>query len=227
MAEVAEVRAQAVSLPSTKARLWAEMLLVFVGLPVVCILFRRDVIGMVVPLLLVAGLFSWLWLKRQPGYDLRRLWIGPAFSRHILPRVALFVPLGILLTGLSYWILPDSFLVFPRYTPLIWALVMVLYPVLSAYPQELVFRACFFERYRPLFTSDFAMILASAVFFGFAHAFLGNWIAPVLAGIGGILFGRTYLRSGSLLIASLEHGLYGDLLFTLGMGWFFYAGSIH
>ncbi len=212
---------------AAKARLWAEMLLLFAGLPIVCILLRREVIGMVVPLLLVAGLFSWLWLKRQPGYDLKRLWIGPAFSRHILPRIALFVPLGVLLTGLSYWILPDYFLVFPRYTPLIWALVMVLYPVLSAYPQELVFRAFFFERYRPLFKTDFAMILASAVLFGFAHAFLGNWIAPVLAGIGGILFGRTYLRSGSLVIASLEHGLYGDLLFTLGMGWFFYAGSIH
>ena len=222
----AKERAGARSAEAAKARLWAELLLLFVGGPVLCIVFRRQIIHWVVPLLLVAGLLSWLWLKRQPGYDVKRLWTGPEFLRHLLPRIALFVPLGITLAWLSHWLLPDYFLMFPRFTPLRWALVMVLYPVLSAYPQELMYRAFFFERYRRLFASDRAMILASAVLFGFAHAFLGNWIAPALTAVGGIIFGRTYLRSGSLVLASLEHGIYGDLLFTLGLGWYVYAGSI-
>lgn len=45
-------------------------------------------------------------------------------------------------------------------------------------------------------------------------------------GIGGILFARTYERSNSLLAACIEHGLWGDLLFTLGLGWCFYTGVI-
>jgi len=28
------------------------------------------------------------------------------------------------------------------------------------------------------------------------------------------------------LAAGLEHALWGDLLFTLGLGWYFYTGSI-
>jgi membrane protease YdiL (CAAX protease family) len=202
------------------------MLLLFAGLPIVCILLRREVIGMVVPLLLVAGLFSWLWLKRQPGYDLKRLWIGPAFSRHILPRIALFVPLGVLLTGLSYWILPDYFLVFPRYTPLIWALVMVLYPVLSAYPQELVFRAFFFERYRPLFKTDFAMILASAVFSasrtpssatGLRRSLRESAASSSVGRICAAAASSSLARTRPLRRPSLHPR----------HGWFFYAGSIH
>ncbi len=207
-------------------RLWAEMLLLFGGVPCVFILFRRHVNGLIVPIILLGGLAAWLWLRRRKGFDLTRLGAGPVFGRFLLRRALIFLPLAGLAAVLSRAYMPESFLDFPRLAPLVWAIVMVLYPVLSAYPQKMVFRAFFFERYRPLFKSDWAMILASALFFGWAHAFLGNWVAPVFAGLGGILFGRTYLRSGSLLLAGLEHGLYGDLLFTLGTGWLFYAGSI-
>ncbi|MGD8563152.1 MAG: CPBP family intramembrane metalloprotease [Desulfarculaceae bacterium] len=103
---------------------------------------------------------------------------------------------------------------------------MLLYPLLAAYPQEIIFRGFFFERYQRLFSNDYKMLIVSALSFGLSHAMYGNWLAPVLAALGGILFGYRYLRSGSLALAGLEHGLWGNLLFTSGWGWFFYSGAI-
>ena len=35
----------------------------------------------------------------------------------------------------------------------------------------------------------------------------------------------TYRRTGSLLFSGIEHALYGDFLFTIGWGSFFYEGT--
>jgi membrane protease YdiL (CAAX protease family) len=94
------------------------------------------------------------------------------------------------------------------------------------YPQELIFRTYLFHRYRALFGSDRALVAASAVAFGLAHLFFANWWAPLLSTAGGWLFARTYLRTRSTLQATVEHGLWGDVVFTVGLGWYFYGGSI-
>jgi membrane protease YdiL (CAAX protease family) len=103
---------------------------------------------------------------------------------------------------------------------------MLFYPVLSVYPQELAFRAYFFHRYAPVFRSKIAMILASAVAFGYAHIILHNWIAIIFTTVGGLLFAVTYWRTRSLLATCLEHAIYGCYIFTVGWGWYFYGGSL-
>jgi len=55
---------------------------------------------------------------------------------------------------------------------------------------------------------------------------LDNWVATLLAAIGGLVFAVIYRRSGSLLQFALEHSLWGAFLFTLGMGVYFYGGSL-
>ena len=107
-----------------------------------------------------------------------------------------------------------------------WMVVMIAYPLLSVYPQEILFRTFFFHRYRPILGSRHGAILWSAFVFGLAHLFFANWIAPTLTALGGYLFARTYTRSGSTLAAVIEHALWGDFLFTIGLGWYFYGGSI-
>jgi len=44
---------------------------------------------------------------------------------------------------------------------------------------------------------------------------------------GGWLFGGTYRRSRSLGLVCLEHALYGDLIFTVGLGQYFFHGALH
>ena len=64
----------------------------------------------------------------------------------------------------------------------------------------------------------------SAVTFSFAHIIYLNPISIVPALGGGYLFAWTYIRTRSLLKVSVEHALYGGLLYTTGLGRFFYTG---
>jgi hypothetical protein len=46
----------------------------------------------------------------------------------------------------------------------------------------------------------------------------------ILTFFGGYLFAYTYAKTRSLLLVSIEHALYGCLLYTIGLGRFFYTG---
>jgi hypothetical protein len=69
------------------------------------------------------------------------------------------------------------------------------------------------------------MLLASACAFGFVHIIFGNWLAVVLSISGGFLCARTYQHSGSLLLTCIDHAVFGNFIFTIGLGPFFYHGS--
>jgi CAAX protease family protein len=81
-----------------------------------------------------------------------------------------------------------------------WLGVVILYPIFSVYPQELLYQAFFFHRYKLLFGDRTGMIAASAMVFGFVPIIFGNWAAIGLTSIGGLLFGLTYRKSGSLVL---------------------------
>ncbi len=142
--------------------------------------------------------------------------------RVIFLRFAILAPVIVALTA---WFWPETFLSLPLQKPRFWLLIMVLYPVLSVWPQEVLYRAFLFARYRPLFRSDKGIITASALAFGFAHVIFLNWIAIAMTAIGGLLFARNYARHRSLRLTCLEHSLYGCLIFTVGLGRFFYTGA--
>ena len=59
----------------------------------------------------------------------------------------------------------------------------------------------------------------------FAHLPFGNLWAIAFPFLGGMMFLRTYRRTGSLLLSCLEHALYGDLLFTVGWGIYLFHGG--
>ena len=166
-------------------------------------------------------------LLLDPDFDRKKLGGFRRIPGELPGILTRFVILGSLLTLLVLVFLPDSFLSFPRGAPRTWAYVMVFYPLVSAYPQELIFRSFVFHRYQRLFGEGQLMFLASAVGFGMAHLFFGNWIAPVLSALGGYLFAVTYYRSRTILASSLEHGLWGDFIFTVGLGIYFYGGAIN
>ena len=104
--------------------------------------------------------------------------------------------------------------------------IFILYPIFSAFPQEFIFCTFFFKRYKSLFKNEKTMIVMSSLIFCFAHIFVINWVAPLLGIFGGFLFALTYSKTKSLLLVSFEHALYGNTLFFLGLGWFFWGGSV-
>ncbi|WP_029605562.1 CPBP family glutamic-type intramembrane protease [Kozakia baliensis] len=200
------------------ARWWLgfEFLLIFVGGPL-AILFLRHAGVLFIALWLGAGVAWWATRKEQPmPHDKRRE------LRGVFQRFAILAPL---ITLAAWWAWPESFLSLPRHRPWFWLLIMLLYPLLSVWPQEMLYRAFLFTRYEPLFKRMPMLIAASATAFGFAHIIFLNWIAIFMTAIGGFLFARDYARHRSLQLTCLEHALYGCLIFTIGLGRFFYTGA--
>lgn len=70
------------------------------------------------------------------------------------------------------------------------------------------------------------MVVASALTFGWVHVVMLNWFAVVATLIGGLMFAQTYRRSGSMLLASIEHALCGCWVFTVGYGLMFLYGTL-
>lgn len=118
----------------------------------------------------------------------------------------------------------NSFLFLPKQRPDIWLLVMILYPIFSAFFQEILFRAFFTLRYKAFFKNQNLFIFINALIFGLVHLLFGNFIAVIFSFFGGVLFIKTYLKSKSTLLSSIEHALYGNFIFTIGLGHYFYHG---
>ena len=200
-----------------------EFALLFFAAPTLFAFARHRIPA--IPALWVLTAWCLFVLLRDPLFPRERLW-NPAPLRQSLPAIlglfALAVAIGI---ALILRFKPDLFLNLPRTNPSLWGLVMVAYPVLSVYPQGIVFRAFVFERYRDIFGPRWAIVLASALAFTYVHIVFRNSLALVLTLLGGFLFAFRYLQTGSLFVSSFEHALYGCAVFTIGVGQSLHHGA--
>jgi membrane protease YdiL (CAAX protease family) len=141
--------------------------------------------------------------------------------------LALYVAVaGVASLVLTFWLVPERLFALPRFNTGLWLVIMIAYPLVSAVPQEIVFRALFFERYGALFPDLRWAILANAGLFGLAHLFYGNWPAVVLTAVGGGIFAWAYAHRRSFGFACVLHAVSGQIVFTSGLGVFFYHGAI-
>ena len=206
-----------------KLLLAGELAAVFVLLPL--LIYWGVLPNWPIPLLAVAAGAAYVRLRRDATFEQARLYRFQRATTEIAPALLRDLALLGLLGTLVWRLTPELLFSFVRRAPAYWAAVMVLYPVVSVYPQELLYRAYFFQRYEPLFGTGWGMIAASAVAFGFVHIIFGSWISVALSAIGGVLFGVTYRGSRSVLMACAEHALFGNFIFTIGWGRFFFHGA--
>lgn len=188
------------------------------------LIFLHIVPNLPIPYLLLAAVAGLLILRRNPAVRSAKLlsWRGiwPKLAPVLLRDAILLILLGLAVRIFA----PEFLFSLVRRQPLFWATIMLLYPLLSVCPQEFLYRTFFFQRYQPLFGSGRGMIAASSLAFSFVHIIFGNWLAIGLCCLGGLLFSLTYQRSGSLLLASIDHALFGNFIFTIGLGQFFHHG---
>ncbi len=200
-----------------------EFSVLFVAIPL--LIYYRLLPNLPIPYLLIAALAAFLVLRSDPTFDFAHLTSWNNTRSQLLPLLVRNAILLFLL-GLAVRIFaPELLFSLIKRSPGFWLLIMFLYPLLSVYPQELIYRAFFFHRYQPLFGSSILMILASAMAFGFVHIIFGNWLAVTLCIFGGLLFSLTYQHTGSLLFTCVDHAIFGNFVFTIGLGRFFYHGS--
>lgn len=186
---------------------------------------------LVFPVLLGTTVFIVGFLLLDRSFDNSRLWAWRR-ARADLPRIVFWwCWLGLGLLGLTAWmasftdLLPESgFLRLPRERPQVLLIIWIFYPWVSAYPQEVTHRVFFWHRYEALFPGRWTLIVCNALLFSWMHALFWNWVALVMTFFGGLLFAYTYDRTRSGLAAGIEHGLYGAWCFTIGLGWFVFAG---
>ena len=203
----------------------AELVLVFFGFPLSLVALQGAGVPVpTIPALLVVTLLSWGILLFDPGFPRRELsnWRVP--KREIGRVLGLFAVGAVGLLGLTAFLRPGELFSLPRSQPGLWLAVLVFYPLLSVYPQELVWRVFFVHRYARLLRSQWLAVGLSALAFGFVHLLYGSWLSVGLSTLGGVLFGITYLRTRSIGLVCLEHSLYGCWLFSVGLHEYFYRG---
>ncbi len=98
----------------------------------------------------------------------------------------------------------------------------LIYPLSSAFPQELIFREFFFYRYESLYKHKAVFIICNMILFSFAHIYFANWTILFFTFVGGLIFALTYLKTKSLLVVTVEHSLFGMLILSSGLADQFY-----
>ena len=211
---------------------FVECILLYLGLPALLAFLpgwveRRWGVRMnawVVPTLLVASAIAYAHLRRAGRLargEATHLGVGRADWTRMLTRFAVGAAL---LTGLLVWVKPEALLSFPRHNPRFWLLVCVAYPLCSVLPQGILYRALWEKRYAAGLPRTASLVLGAALF-AWAHIVFHNVWACAFTFVGRLFFLSTYRRTGSLLFSGIEHALYGDFLFTIGWGMFFYEGT--
>lgn len=170
-------------------------------------------------LLIGAGLVYALWIVTKSRRDFFTGRTARSDDPYWLLRVAA-VCLSIFLFARLF--APEYFLQFPLTRPQLWIAVVLLYPWLSALPQEFLYRHFFFRRYARLFRNPWTMAAVSAAAFAWLHLMYESILVMTMTFLGGWLFALNYSRSRSLLRVWVEHALYGIAIFSSGLGRYFY-----
>jgi membrane protease YdiL (CAAX protease family) len=204
-----------------RGRLMAEFLGVFVAVPVAIALLLP-------PSAMFTALFA------ATGVGLVLLHLTPGFRWGDLARgavdwraVAVFGAVTLATAFAVSWVTTGGQpFRFAANNPLLLLMILGLYPVLSALPQELVFRALFFRRYGAILPGGGAGLVLNAALFSMAHLMYWSGIVAAMTFFGGLAFAWAYERRGSFAMAVVMHALAGQIVFALGLGMFFYSGNV-
>lgn len=211
----------ALGLPRRTIMLWVEFAALYFLVPLFYAFHRQSSPLLFLLLLGVAGV---VFLYKNESFR-NEFFLNKKGWVRDLPRILrLFFVLALLLLCFTMLVYPQYLFNCPRNHFSLWLWLMVIYPLLAVYPQELIYRAFLFHRYREVVPRKRYLIHLSATAFAFGHIIYFHPLSIVLTFFGGYLFSWTYFKTRSLLAVSFEHALYGCLLYTIGLGQFFYTG---
>ena len=201
-----------------KPVLLSEFFVLFLCLPIVLFYVRQDFAPYLILLLVTLVTWCLLLLLSDHRFKRFRLWNIIKLKSYFPTVLKTFGIAAIVITLASWHFTPDSLFFLPQHQTLMWLGLLVLYPLLSAWPQEVIFRTFFFHRYKKVFKDKSLRAILSAIVFALAHLMFANWIAVVGSFFAGLVFAFTYMQSRSTLLVAIEHSLWGCWLFTAGLG---------
>lgn len=223
------VRPPHVEQPSAARRiaLWFEFALIFVLAP---LLMMHVIYAWKVPVWAALGpilVGLTLYLLADRTFSVRNELSRGFDWRELASILVLFVIGAAAVAAYVAQHMPGEFLSMPRERPHVWRRILFAYPVLSVLVQEFIYRTFFFHRYGPLFGRHiWPAIIVSGLAFGFGHVIFKNWVAVLGTTLTGCLFAWRYARTRSLWAVWVEHTLWGWMVFTIGLGGFFFTGVV-
>ncbi len=132
------------------------------------------------------------------------------------------IGLSVLLFILGYFIMkvtrPEALFNMPKNNITFWIQILMIYAFFSVFTQELLYRRYFFNRYKQLIKNKQLLFFINVICFSLCHIFLHTTWVLIATAIGGALFAYTYKKEKSLFWTCVEHALYGNILFSIGIG---------
>ena len=195
-----------------------EIILVFIGIP---LLYKYDFIPFhkSIPLAIVFLLYLAILLTDKKFTRKYFTMNGFRKWKPVIIRTTVFFLLSVCFVA---YFKPENLFIIVKEKPFIWIMIMIFYPVWSAYPQELIYRAYFFHRFSKYANNKLILIIINSLLFSFSHIIFNNWIALILTFAGNFFLVNTYRKSNSLMVVFIEHAVYGNIIFTTGLGEYFY-----
>ena len=143
----------------SKPWLAVECAVLMMGLPLV--LYWILPIRYLLPVIWATALLCHLTYRALTRQSTRDWWNRAAVTRtNLRPILQRFAVSALLMAGATWLCAPQLLFGMVRENPAFWLLVMLLYPLLSVVPQEIIFRSFFFARYRTIFTRPPVMVAA-------------------------------------------------------------------
>ncbi|GAA3508427.1 hypothetical protein GCM10022393_19550 [Aquimarina addita] len=192
-----------------------ELFLLFVLLPV-SLLFNYPV-EFKIGFILVGFIYVIMQIKRSGllKFKLPESMYWKVFWKETLIKLSIVIVVTSLYV---FWVAPDQLFAVVIQKPGMWIAILFIYTFLSVWPQEIIYRTFFYDRYERLFNNKWLFIFINAILFSLAHIFLKSFLVQLLTFIGGLFFAFTYQKTKSTTLVSIEHAIYGNWLFTVGMG---------
>jgi membrane protease YdiL (CAAX protease family) len=192
-----------------------ELLVIFIIIPVSFLFNYSPIIKLII------GVFGFIYIgfvlskieknifRIQKNIEWKQFWTQTLLK---------FIVLAVITIIFVWFTNKENLFVVLLNKPKLWLMILFFYTFFSVYPQELIYRTFFFQRYQSLFKNEFLFIIINAIVFSLAHIFFKNTLVLFLTFIGGIIFAYTYKKTKSTVLVSIEHAIYGCWLFTVGMG---------
>ena len=192
-----------------------EFFFIFLTLPSVIFFFNSSIIVFIT--LYLVFIFSLVILY----FD--KTFLFASLKKKIEWRFIIIFSFIFLFLSFVYVMLVDKKLlfIFPITNFKLWLLVIFIYPFLSVIPQEVVYRVFFFQRYFPKTNSFYFPLILNLIVFSYCHLVFNNLHAILITAIVSPIFAYAYLKK-SFLTCVILHSLGGQIIFTLGLGKYFY-----
>ena len=206
----------------SKVKFWLllEFVILFFGVPT-WIYLDQDFINPSI-LILPVLVFILILLRRSSDFNWRELFRWEVARKTIYTNVVIILfSTGMMLAYVYYFHREDLFNL-PRANIWIYLGMCIFYPVFSAFGQEIIYRTFLSRRYSRIFTRGWQFILASAITFSFMHIVYYNPVSLILTFIGGLYFAWNYQLTRSVLFTSVLHGIFGIIMFGVGLGQHFW-----